>query len=162
VIDAAAGSGAFAGRWRALGVAAALSAAALVSTAPTAEAVSGPPTGRLAVTKAASGGYDLTVSGVLPATQAEAQAVKDAGRVFVLTLFGDDPAVDDDIAKWTPRGEVTPTGLRFHSALHFSARRLNEDPWPERGDELFVRIELKSRTGQVIMSARTNRVDGRF
>jgi hypothetical protein len=152
---------------RALVLPAVLAGACVALTTSTAHAAIGTPTGRLTVTKASAGKYNVRITGVVPGTQAEAQSLKDSRDKVVLTLFGDDPVVDDDLVKIDlissgPSVQVAPTGLHFNFEFPRSSRTLNEDPFPERGDELFVRIELKSSSGARKRLGRTNTVSGRY
>ena len=148
---------------------AAVGMAFAVFAAPAGAAI-GPITGaKLTITKGARAGtHNVAVlDGVVPATQAEAQALVNSGHRVEFRLYGDDPVRDDlrigpyAATSFVPAApDFQPMGLQFRKVLlNVSDRRLDEDIG---GDELYVAIRLVDRAGKTVRSGRTNKVSGNF
>ena len=107
-------------------------------------------------------GYQtIGILGYVTTSQAEAQALINAGYRIRYSLWGEDLSSDDHIMNrdalsiW-----AAPEGLRFASGFgDVQSSLLNED-WGR--DELYIKVWVEAPNGSVCRAAETNRVYGYF
>jgi hypothetical protein len=90
-----------------------------------------------------------TVDVMAAMPQSDAQWYVDRpGDEAIFRLWGDDPESDDQLAEWRPDHYGTsPQGLRMRGGTWVSEGHLNEDSFPEEGDEWYAGIRLTGRNG---------------
>ena len=117
--------------------------------------------------------WSVDVSGVIPMTQAQAQALINAGHKVQWRLWGDDPVCDDFLFGPDPMSIATSSGalglsgttqgLWFKGARVTTGGTLNEDDtFPDYHDELYAAVRLLNSSNGLVRCGKSNIVGGRF
>jgi hypothetical protein len=109
------------------------------------------------------GGFKVYIRVVVPMTQAQAQAAKDAGYKIRTSVWGEDLLSDDLL--WGPVAfplyQATPRGLEIDSFVLLSRATMDEDADYEpyfSGDEAYLYAEYVNPAGRAIQNVRSKTV----
>ncbi|MBO3749533.1 hypothetical protein J5X84_25935 [Streptosporangiaceae bacterium NEAU-GS5] len=109
------------------------------------------------------GGFKVYIRVVVPMTQAQAQAAKDAGYRIRTSLWGEDLLSDD--LMWGPVNfplyQATPQGLEIDSFVFLSRKTMDEDADYEpyfSGDEAYLYAEYVNPAGRALQNVRSKTV----
>lgn len=136
--------------------------------APTASAAIGTMSASLSMSRNGQFLQNVSVSGIVTMSQAEAQSLINSRHKIVYRLWGDDPVSDDFLFGPNEFGgtevTATPQGLRFQElGFQLNRRFLNEDVSTfDNRDEVYAGVRLLTPTGATVRSRETNRVVGYF
>jgi hypothetical protein len=117
--------------------------------------------------------YSVNVSGVIPMTQAQAQALINSGHKVVWRLYGDDPVFDDFLFGPDPAqvgstpGSIglssTTQGLAFKGLRGTPGGTLDEDDSVfDDHDELYAAIRLLTASNGTVRCGKSNVRGGNF